>query len=62
MDVQLEPKLLRLVAAFEEDMSKAISEALTLWLKEKVPICPITESFCENLEGSCNDCTVARST
>ena len=62
MDVQLEPKLLRLVAAFEEDMSKAISEALTLWLKLKVPICPITENFYENIEGSCNDCTVARST
>ena len=62
MDVQLDPKLLRLVATLEEDISKAMSEALTLWLKEKVPICPITERFCENLKGSCNDCTVARST
>lgn len=62
MDVQIDPKLLSLVEAVESDISRVVSEALDLWLKEKLPKCPITGTFCENVQGSCNNCPVANET
>lgn len=56
MDIRIEPEILRLIRTVENDISKVVSEALHLWLKEKILICPITEGFCENLQGSCNNC------
>ena len=58
MDVQIDPKLLSLAATVESDITRVMSEALDLWLKARVPKCPITDSFCENLRGSCNNCPV----
>ena len=62
MDVQIDPKLLSLVTTVDNDISKVMSEALDLWLTEKLPKCPITEGFCENLQGSCNNCPVTNET
>ena len=58
MDVQIDPKLLSLAATVESDLARVMSEALDLWLKARVPKCPITDGFCENLRGSCNSCSV----
>jgi hypothetical protein len=60
MYVKLEPKILNLVASLEADLAKAVHEALTLWLKERLPVCPLTNQFCEFNEGPCNDCPVAK--
>ena len=58
MEVQVEPKLLSLIATVEGDISKVVSEALNLWLKEKIPTCPITKDFCGKQNGPCNDCFI----
>ena len=58
MEIQIDPKLLDLVPADDGDISKVMLEALDLWLKEKLPKCPITDTFCENLRGSRNSCPV----
>jgi hypothetical protein len=60
MEIQLNPKLLSLVTSLETDLNKAINEALDLWLKKRVIICPITNQFCERGHGPCNDCSVTR--
>lgn len=62
MKIQIDPKLLSLVTTVDSDISRVMSEALGLWLKEKLPKCPLTESFCENLQGSCNNCAIANKT
>jgi len=58
MEVQLNPKILKLVTSLETDLNKAIHEALNLWLKKRLIVCPITNQFCERGHGSCNDCPV----
>ena len=58
MEVQIDRKILTLVATVDSDFSRVMSEALDLWLRKRLPRCPITEDFCENLEGSCNSCSV----
>ena len=58
MEVQVDPKLLTLVATVDKDISKVMSEALDLWLRQRLPKCPITDDFCENLQGSCNNCKI----
>ena len=58
MEVRIDPKILGLVADVDTDISRVMSEALDLWLRERLPKCPITEDFCENLRGSCNNCSV----
>jgi len=60
MDINIEPELLGLISAVEADLSKAVSEALRLWLRQKLPQCPITNGFCTNLKGSCNNCSAVR--
>jgi hypothetical protein len=44
----------------EKDVSKAICEALDLWLKEKIITCPITNKLCVNMNQPCNNCEIAR--
>ena len=56
MEVNVEKGLLNLIASVEKDISKVIPEALHLWLKQRIPICPITENLCINIKGSCNNC------
>ena len=58
MEIQLDPKTLTLVTSLEADLNKAIHEALTLWLKKKVIVCPITNQFCMHGHGPCNDCSI----
>ena len=58
MEIQLDPKILNLVKSLETDLSKAIHEALNLWLKKRLIICPVTNKFCEHGKSSCNDCSV----
>jgi len=55
-EIQLNPKTLSLVTSLEADLNKAISEALDLWLKNRVTVCPITNKFCDRGHGQCNDC------
>ena len=60
MEIQVDPKILDLIASLEKDLTKAINEALTLWLKKRIIVCPITNQFCKFIDGSCNDCSVAK--
>ena len=59
INVQVNPKLLRLAASVEKDISKVLNEALYLWLKRKIIICPVTNRFCIHT-GPCNDCDMAK--
>jgi hypothetical protein len=47
---------MRLVSKVEKDSTKAVREALSLWLKQKLLTCPLTKQFCENTDISCNHC------
>ncbi len=60
VNVQVNPKLLRLVTSMEKDVSKAVYEALNLWLKEKIITCPITNNLCTNMNEPCNHCDIAK--
>jgi hypothetical protein len=60
VNVQVNSKVLRLVSSMEKDVSKAICEALDLWLKEKIITCPITNKLCVNMNQPCNNCEIAR--
>ena len=60
MEIQLDSKIVRLVTLLEIDMTKAINEALTMWLKKRLPVCPITNHLCEYPQGQCNDCPIAQ--
>ena len=55
MEIQVNHKLLKLATALETNIDKVVNEALTLWLKEKMATCPITNQFC-TYNGPCNDC------
>ncbi|MCW4034010.1 MAG: hypothetical protein NWF03_01455 [Candidatus Bathyarchaeota archaeon] len=59
VNVQVNSKLLQLVQSMEEDISKAVGEALHLWLKEKIITCPITNKLCTNPNTPCNHCETA---
>lgn len=60
MEIQLDPKILDLVTSLEKDLPKAINESLTLWLRKRLLVCPITNQFCKFNNGSCNDCAVTK--
>ncbi len=60
MKIQLDSDILNLVTSVETDVTKAVHEALNLWLKEKVTVCPITKDFCINPKSPCNDCTLVK--
>ncbi len=60
MDIEVNPELLRLVATVEKDLPKVIHEALSLWLKKKIPACPLTKSYCINPNGPCNECPIPK--
>lgn len=60
MEIEINPELLRLITALEEDISKVVQQALTQWLKERMLTCPITKTFCVNINKSCNECTIAK--
>lgn len=61
MEIEIDPKLLRLISTFEVDISEVVKQALTLWLRERILICPITKRFCVNMNVSCNECAIAKS-
>ena len=56
MQVEVDPKLLRLVESQGEHIKTAVREGLNLWLKQKLTTCPITKKFCTNHQNPCNDC------
>jgi hypothetical protein len=58
--VQLESKIVNLIVPLEKDVTKVVHEALNLWLKERLIICPITNQFCINPNIPCNDCTITK--
>jgi hypothetical protein len=60
MEIQLDSKIYSLVTSLEKDLNKAVHEALTLWLKERLLVCPITNQLCEFQLGQCNDCPVTK--
>ena len=60
MEIQVDSKVLHLVTSLKIDLNKAINEALTLWLKQKIIVCPITNQFCTFPAGPCNDCSVSQ--
>ena len=60
MEIRVDPKILDLVASIEKDLPKAINEALTLWLRKRMIVCPITNRFCKIIDSPCNDCAVAK--
>ena len=60
MKVQLDSNVLSLVTSVESDVNKAVHEALNLWLKERLTVCPITHEFCVNPNSPCNDCNLAK--
>jgi hypothetical protein len=57
MEVQVDPKLLRLVESQSENIVKALNEALKLWLEQKLITCPITKRICTNNQIPCNECS-----
>ena len=57
MEVSVDPVLLELVESIDENIFKAVNEGLTLWLKQKLAMCPITKKFCTNGQNPCNDCS-----
>jgi len=59
MEIQLDSKIVKLVTLLEIDITMAINEALTIWLKKRLPVCPITNLLCEYPQGSCNHCPIA---
>jgi len=60
MEIQLDSKIVKLVTLLEIDITMAINEALTMWLKKRLPVCPITNQLCEYPQGSCNHCHIAK--
>jgi hypothetical protein len=58
MEIRVNPKILKLVTSLETNVTKAINEALNLWLREKITICPITNQFCIRNNEPCNDCPI----
>lgn len=60
MDIQIDTKILTLVSSLEADLAKAVNEGLTLWLKKRLIVCPITKQFCELPNTPCNDCFLTR--
>jgi hypothetical protein len=60
MEIQLDSSVVNLVALVEKDLSKAINEALNLWLKQKIIVCPITNKFCKFPNGTCNECPISQ--
>lgn len=60
VSIQVSPKLLDLATSVEKDVTKAVNEALQLWLKKKIVTCPITNRFCINPNQPCNDCEITK--
>jgi hypothetical protein len=58
--IQLEPNIVNLITSKEQDVTKAVHEALNLWLKERLTVCPITNQFCINPNNPCNDCELTK--
>ena len=59
MEIQVDSEILNLVSSLEKDLNSAINEALTLWLKRKIIVCPITNQFCKFPSHPCNDCSLS---
>ena len=60
MEIMLDSQIVNLVSSLETDLTKVIHEALAIWLKERLTVCPITKQFCTSTDGPCNDCAVTQ--
>lgn len=58
--IQLESNIVNRITLLEKDVTKAVHEALNLWLKERLTVCPITDQFCINPNTPCNDCSLTK--
>jgi len=57
MDILVDPALLTLVESIDNDIPKVVTEALNLWIKEKLITRPITKKHCTNNKNPCNECS-----
>ena len=53
--IEIDEKTLSLVNHIEKDISKAVVEALNMWLAGNIPACPFDSGFCVSAEP-CNNC------
>jgi hypothetical protein len=60
VNIRIDPEILNLVCSLEKDLTKALNEALNLWLKKRLTTCPITNQFCKSTDGPCNDCALTK--
>ena len=60
LEIKLDSNILNLVTSVETDVTKAVHEALNLWLRERLTACPITKNFCINPKNPCNDCILVK--
>ena len=58
LKIQINSIIVDQVTLVEKNFSKAVNEALNLWLKEKISICPTTKEFCINPSDSCKGCKI----
>jgi len=55
MEIEIDERTLSLINHIEKDFSKAVVEALNLWLADNIPACPFSSGFCVSAEP-CNSC------
>jgi len=60
MEIEIDSKILTLVTSIESDLKKAVDEGLSLWLKTRLTVCPITKEFCVSPNTPCNDCIITK--
>jgi hypothetical protein len=58
LEIHLDSDVVDRVFLVEKNISKAVNEALNLWLKERISMCPITKDFCINPCDSCKGCDI----
>lgn len=58
LEIHINSMIVDRVTLVEKNLSKAVNEALNLWLKEKISLCPTTKEFCINTSDSCKGCKI----
>ena len=58
LEIHINSDVVDQIASVEKNFSKAINDALNMWLKEKISKCPTTKDFCINPSDSCKGCKI----